>query len=110
VEVGQRAIHQLGKLPSAFPVVMARFQSGQPDQIRLALRIFGENRTRAAAEVLTDFVATDERDELLIEAVEALGTIQYPPAAKPLLELLPDPSAPCTPRKPPWASSPRPRG
>ncbi|MBI3129731.1 MAG: HEAT repeat domain-containing protein [Acidobacteria bacterium] len=90
VEVGQRAIHQLGKLPSAFPVVMERFQSGQPDQIRLALRIFGENRTRAAAEVLTQFVSDDERDELLIEAVEALGTIQYPPAAKPLLELLHD--------------------
>lgn len=90
VEVGQRAIHQLGKLPSAFPVVMERFHSGQADQIRLALRIFGENRTRAAAEVLTQFVSEDERDELLIEAVEALGTIQYPPAAKPLLDLLHD--------------------
>jgi hypothetical protein len=90
IEVGQRAIHQLGKLPSAFPVVMERFQSGHPDQIRLALRIFCENRTRAAAEVLTDFVSSDERDDLLVDAVEALGAIQYPPAARPLLDLLHD--------------------
>ena len=90
VEVGQRAIHHLGRLPSAFPVVMARFESGQPDQIRQAIRIFRENRTRAAAETLTAFVAAENRDDLLVEAVEAIGAIGYPPAAPVLLELLHD--------------------
>ncbi len=86
VEVGQLAIHHLGRLPSAFPVVMGRFESGQHEQIRQAIRIFKENRTRAAAETLTTFVGSESRDDLLVEAVEALGAIVYPPAAAVLLE------------------------
>ena len=90
VEVGHRAIHHLGRLPSAFPVVMARFQSGQPDQVRQSIRIFRENRNRAAAESLTAFVSTEQRDDLMVEAVEALGAIAYPPATPVLLEHLHD--------------------
>jgi hypothetical protein len=90
VEVGQRAIHHLAKLPSAFPVVMGMFESGQMDQMRGALRIFKENRIRAAAETLTEFIGQDQRDELLVEAVEALGAIRYPGAAPALLHLLHD--------------------
>jgi CheY-like chemotaxis protein len=90
VEVGQRAIHHLARLPSAFPVVMGMFESGQNDQMRNALRIFRENRIRAAAETLTAFLGQDARDELVVEAVEALGAIRYPPATRPLLDLLHD--------------------
>ena len=50
VEVGQRAMHHFGKLPSGFPTVMGMFQSGQLEQVRTALRIFTENGTEAAAE------------------------------------------------------------
>jgi hypothetical protein len=90
VEVGHRAIHHLAKLPSAFPVVMGMFQSGQMEQIRNALRIFRENRIRAAAETLTAFLGQDAKDELLVEAVEALGAIRYPAATSALLDLLHD--------------------
>lgn len=86
VEVSQRAIHHLGRLPSAFPVVMGRFESGQHEQVRQAIRIFRENRIRAAAETLTTFVGSESRDDLLVEAVEALGAIVYPPAAPILLD------------------------
>ncbi|HEY3400890.1 MAG TPA: HEAT repeat domain-containing protein [Geothrix sp.] len=90
VEVGQRAMHHFGRLPSSFPAVMALFNSGQPDQVRTALRIFTENGTKAAAEPLMAFLRTDGRDDLLQEGVEALGAIRSPVAIPVLLDLLHD--------------------
>ncbi|WP_306590869.1 HEAT repeat domain-containing protein [Geothrix sp. 21YS21S-4] len=91
VEVGHRAIHHFGKLPSSFPAVMDLFRSGQMDHIRTALRIFAENGTKAAAEPLMEFlVKPDVRDDLLIEGVEALGAIRSTAAAPVLLDLLHD--------------------
>jgi hypothetical protein len=90
VEVGQRAMHHFGKLPSSFPVVMGLFESGQPEQIRTALRIFTENATKAAAEPLLAYLKTDVRDDLILEAVEAVGAIRCPTAAPVLLDLLHD--------------------
>lgn len=90
VEVGQRAIHHLGKLPSSVPTVLQLLDSGQLDQVRTALRIFGENATPAAAEPLMAFIRADARDDLILEAVEALGAIRHPGAAPLLLEMLHD--------------------
>ncbi len=90
VEVGQVAMHHLGKLPSGFQRLMALFRSGQPEQMRRAIRVFGENRTRAAAEALLEPILEEARDEIVLEAVTALGSIVYPPAARTLLELLHD--------------------
>jgi hypothetical protein len=90
VEVGQRAMHHFGKLPSSFPVVMELFLSGQPEQVRTALRIFTVNGTKAAAEPLLTFLKADVRDDLLLEAVEALGAIRSPSACPVLLDLLHD--------------------
>ena len=90
VEVGQLAIHHLGKLPSSYPVLMKLFQSGQLEQVRLAIRVFGENRTRLAAEPLVDFIQKDTRDDVLVEAVEALADLGYPPGAQVVLGLLHD--------------------
>jgi hypothetical protein len=90
VEVGQRAMHHLGKLPSSFPAVMSLFESGQPEQIRTALRIFTANGTKAAAEPLMAFLRTDVRDDLVLEGVEALGATQCPAASTVLLDLLHD--------------------
>jgi hypothetical protein len=90
VEVGQRAIHHLGKLPSSVPTVLQLLDSGHLDQVRTALRIFGENATPAAAEPLMAFIRADARDDLILEAVEALGAIRHPGAAPLLLEMLHD--------------------
>ncbi len=90
VEVGQVAMHHLGKLPSGFQRLMALFRSGQPEQMRRAIRVFGENRTRAAAEALLEPILEEARDEIVLEAVTALGAIVYPPAARSLLDLLHD--------------------
>jgi hypothetical protein len=90
VEVGQRAIHHLGKLPSSFPALMAMFETGQQDQVRMAIRVFGENRTRMAAEPLLGFLQKDHRDALVVEAAEALTAIGYAGSAPVLLDLLHD--------------------
>lgn len=90
VEVGQLAMHHLAKLPSAFSLLMDQFRSGQPEQVRKAIRVFGENQTAAAAASLTEFLKRDASDTLLVEAVEALAQIRYPEAVPTLLELLHD--------------------
>lgn len=90
VEVGQQAMHHLGKLPSSFSALMALFESGNPEQVRRAIRAFSENQTHLAAEPLVDFIRQDQRDDLLVEAVEALANLRYPSAAPSLLDLLHD--------------------
>lgn len=90
VEVGQQAIHHLGKLPGSFQALAARFDGGQTEQVRLAIRVFGENQTAAAVERLIAFVEKDGRDELLVEAVDALGTIRDPRCTATLLDQLHD--------------------
>lgn len=90
VEVGQRASHHLAKLPSSLPSLMAQFDSGLPDQVRKAIWAFGENQIREAAGPLLAFLQKDQRDELLVEAVDALAFIQNPEAIPTFLELLHD--------------------
>ena len=90
VEVSQLAIHHLGKLPASFPALMSLFGSGQLEQLRLAIRVFGENHTRLAAEPLVEYIQKDSRDDVLMEAVEALANIRYPAAAPVVLNLLHD--------------------
>jgi hypothetical protein len=83
-------MHHFARLPSSFPTVMRRFESGQVEEIRAALRIFTENATPEAAEPVMAFLRTDVRDDLILEAVEALGSIGNPKAAPVLLDLLHD--------------------
>jgi len=90
VEVGLLAIHHLGKLPSSFHALMGLFESGQPEQVRAAIRVFGENQCRAAAEPLLALIQRDTRDDLLVDAAEALTHLAYAPGASILLELLHD--------------------
>lgn len=90
VEVGHLAMHHLGKLPGSLPALMALFESGQPDQMRRAIRAFAENHTAEAAEPLLAFVQKDLRDDLLVEAVDALANLGVERAAEPLLNLLHD--------------------
>lgn len=90
VDVGLLATHHLGKLPSSFPALMELFNSGHHDQVRLAIRVFGENQCRAAAEPLLDLLQRDTRDDLLVDAADALASLGYAPGAPILLSLLHD--------------------
>lgn len=90
VEVGQLAMHHLGRLPGSFPALMAMFESGHLDQVRRAIQVFGENRVTEAAGPLLAFLQRESRDDLVVEAVDALGPIRYEPATPVFLELLHD--------------------
>ncbi|MDR3671607.1 MAG: HEAT repeat domain-containing protein [Holophaga sp.] len=90
VDVGQLAIHHLGKLPSSFPIMMGMFQDGNADQVRLAIWAFKENHTLKAAQPLLEFIKAEGHDSLLEEAVEAVAAIGIPESAATLLELLHD--------------------
>jgi hypothetical protein len=90
IEVGAVAIHHLGKLPSSFPLLRTLFPHGNAEQVRLALWVFKENRTREASAPLLEFLKTDGRDSLLVDAVDALAAIRCPESAPVLLELLHD--------------------
>jgi HEAT repeat protein len=90
VEVGQRAIHHLGRLPSSFPALMELFHGGNADQVRMAIGVFRENRTQQAAEPLLEFLRKETHDLLLVDAAEAIAAIGCPGSAPVLLELLHD--------------------
>ena len=90
VDVGQLASRFASKLPSGLPALMDQFHSGQFDQVRRAIWAFGENHTQAAAEPLLDFIRNDPKDELLVEAVEALANLRHPEAVATFMELLHD--------------------
>lgn len=90
VEVGATAVHHLGRLPSSFPLLMTLFPNGNADQVRLALWVFKENRPRQAAGPLMEFLQSDGRDSLLVDAVDALAAIGSPESAPVFLELLHD--------------------
>jgi HEAT repeat protein len=90
VDVGQLAIHHLGKLPSGFPAMMTMFREGNVEQVRVAIWTFKENRTLKAAEPLLEYLQGEGHDSLLVEATEAIADIGYPESAPVLLELLHD--------------------
>ncbi len=89
-DVAQLAVRQFGKLPSGAPAMLNLFRSGHLDQMRLAIRFFGQNRIPSAAKPLVGLLSTDAPDELLVDAVKALGEICDPSAANALLNLLHD--------------------
>lgn len=87
-EVGLLAIHQIGKLPSGFEAMMNLFRSGQLDRMREAIHFFGENHTQAAAKSLMGFLASENPDDLLVDAANALGNICDPTSAGAMLNQL----------------------
>lgn len=90
VEVATLAMHHMGRLPSSFPVLLEQFQSGQTEKVRRAIRVWGENHTQASLEPLLGFIQVDARDELVVEAVDALANLRAPSSTEALLSLLHD--------------------
>lgn len=90
VEVATLAMHHMGRLPSSFPVLFEQFQTGQTEKVRRAIRVWGENHTQAALEPLLAFIQVDARDELVVEAVDALANLRDPSSREALLSLLHD--------------------
>ena len=121
VEVGQLAIHHLGKLPSSFPALMALFRRGNPDQIRMAIWAFKENRTRKAAGAPAGIPpgrrprlppggggGRHRRHRLPGQRAGPAGAAARRQAAQPPAGPGPGPQAAGHARRPPWACWPGP--
>jgi len=87
-EAGQLAMHQLGKLPSGLPGMLDLFRSEEADRVRVAIRFFAENHTKAAVKALMAFLSSESSDDLLVDAARALGNIQDPASTNALLRQL----------------------
>ncbi len=88
-DIARLAVRQFGKLPSGMPVMLDFFRSGKPEKIRQALHFFTENRTPEAAKPLLGYITSpDQPDDLVVDAVRALGAIRDPNTVNGLLAQL----------------------
>ncbi len=86
-DIAQRAMLHLGQLPGAEKVATDLLRSGHLEDIRLGIRFIGLHRLGGLAPELLELV-TGSREELGLEALEALGSSASVEVAPALLELL----------------------
>lgn len=87
-DLAQRAMVHLGQLPGADQVARDLLQGGRLEDIQLGIRFIGLHRLAGLAQELLELVRTSTREELALEALEALGDSASVEVAPALLELL----------------------
>lgn len=88
VDLAQRCMLGLGRLAGAQGATLKLLSSEQLDEVRMGLRIAGINRMAGAADAIQARIAHEEREDLVLEAVEALGAIRASESASFLMERL----------------------
>jgi len=86
-DIAQRAMLHLGQLPGAEQVATELLRAGHLEDIRLGIRFIGLHHLAGLAQELLELV-TGPREELALEALEALGSSASVVVAPALLELL----------------------
>ena len=86
-DIAQRAMLHLGQLPGAEQVAADLLRSGHLEDIRLGIRFIGLHRLAGLAPELLELV-TGPREELALEALEALGSSASVEVAPALVDLL----------------------
>jgi len=86
-DIAQRAMLHLGQLPGAEQVATELLRAGHLEDIRLGIRFIGLHHLAGLARELLELV-TGPREELALEALEALGSSASVAVAPALLELL----------------------
>ncbi len=86
-DIAQRAMLHLGQLPGAEQVATELLRAGHLEDIRLGIRFIGLHHLAGLAQELLELV-TGPREELALEALEALGSSASVAVAPALLELL----------------------
>jgi HEAT repeat protein len=87
-DIAQRAMIHLGNLPGLEPVARELLRSGRLEDIKLGIRFVGLHRLAGLASELLDLVQNSTREELALEALEALGNAGSMEVAPALVELL----------------------
>lgn len=88
VDLAQRAMVSLGQLGGAPGTVLRLVLSSHPEEARLGIRIAGINRMEGAASVLLELLGKELREDLALEAIQALGSIGLAESGDALLDLL----------------------
>jgi hypothetical protein len=87
-DIAQRAMVHLGSLPGAEQVAGELLRGGRLEDIQLGIRFIGLHKLTGLAQELLDLVRTSTREELAMEALEALGSSGSLEVAPALIELL----------------------
>jgi len=87
-DIAQRAMVQLGNLPGAEQVARELLKGGRLEDIQLGIRFIGLHRLAGLALELLELVRTSTREELALEALEALGRSGSLEVAPTLMDLL----------------------
>ncbi len=87
-DIAQRAMLHLGQLPGAERVAEELLRAGRLEDIQLGIRFIGLHRLLGLGPELLALVRTSTREELALEALEALGRSAPLEVAPELAELL----------------------
>ena len=87
-DIADRALYHVGRLPSAERLAGELLHGQGPDDLRLGLRLVAEHRFTSQVPALLELMRTSNREELVLQAIEALGAVGAAQAADPLMEML----------------------
>jgi len=88
VDLAQRSMLALGRLAGATGAVLRLIHSESREEVGLGLRIAAINRMESAVDAIRERILREEREDLILDAVEALGAIRAREAGPFLLERL----------------------
>ena len=87
-DIADRALYHVGRLPSAEKLAQELLHASSPDDLRLGLRLVAEFRFLSRVPDLLELMRTANREDLVLQAIEALGAVGAAQAAEPLMDML----------------------
>jgi HEAT repeat protein len=87
-DIADRALFHVGRLPSAETLAKKLLHSQVPEDLGLGLRMVAEHRYVSLVPDLLVLMRTANREDLMLQAIEALGAVGAAQAADPMVELL----------------------
>jgi HEAT repeat protein len=86
-DMALRTLFHLGRLPGAEEQATRMLDGGKPEDIQTGLRFIGMHKLKALLERVLAMVGELQREDLVLEALEAIGGVGAAEAAEPLLAL-----------------------
>jgi len=87
-DIALRTLFHLGRLPNAEGLAHRILDGGKPEDLQTGLRFIGMHRLSGLVTRVLDLLATQHREDLILEALEALAAVGSAQAGPPLLAQL----------------------